>query len=198
MIQQRQLPKQSFAGQINVLAISGSLRRDSYNRKALHVAKRFAVEAGANVEEVDLKELNLPMYDGDLEAEGFPESVKQLKDAVEQADVLLIASPEYNHSISAALKNAIDWLSRGKNSLDGRVAAIFGVSMGLLGTARAQFHLRQILEALNVFMVPQPQVLIYSAREVFNPDGTLENQKIEESLKTLVQKTIHLTRALKD
>lgn len=175
---------------IKVVAISGSLRLDSYNRKVLQLAKRFALEAGAFVEEIDLKELNLPLYDGDIEALGFPENVKKLKSAVESADVILIASPEYNHSISGALKNAIDWLSSSKNSLDGKVAVIFGASTGLYGTIRGQAHLRQILTALNVTMVLVPQVFIRSAKEAFNEDGTLKDVKLQNQLQKLITKSI--------
>jgi chromate reductase, NAD(P)H dehydrogenase (quinone) len=183
---------------IKMVAISGSLRLDSYNRKALRVAERFASEAGASVEEVSLKELNVPLYDGDIEARGFPESVQKLKSVVESSDVLLIASPEYNHSISGALKNAIDWLSRGKNSLDGKTAAIFGASTGLFGTMRGQVHLRQILAALNVTMVSQPQVFIRLANEAFNSDGALQEVKLHNQLKELINKTINLSTALKN
>ena len=183
---------------IKVVAISGSLRLDSYNRKALRAAERFASEAGASVEEIDLKELNLPLYDGDIEARGFPESVQKLKSVVESSDVLLIASPEYNHSISGALKNAIDWLSRGKNSLDGKTAAIFGASPGLFGTMRGQAHLRQILAALNVTTASQPQVFIRLANEAFNSDGSLQDVKLHNQLKQLINKTINLSTALKN
>jgi chromate reductase len=175
---------------INVLGISGSLRRDSYNRKALQIAKRYAAEAGVEVAEADLKELALPIYDGDIEAQGLPESVLRLKAAVEAADVLLIASPEYNHSISGALKNAIDWLSRQKNSLDGKVAAVFGASTGVFGTARGQYHLRQTLASLNVLVIPQPQVYIGSAADAFHPDGSLKNPKTAEALKRLVERAL--------
>src|SRR5690242_9096612 len=113
---------------VKVLAVSGSLRRESFNRKALTIAKQLASELASDVREADLKELALPIYDEDIEKQGMPESVARLKDAVGAADVLLIASPEYNHSIPGGLKNAIDWLSRGGNSLDGKVAAIFGAS----------------------------------------------------------------------
>jgi len=183
---------------IKVVAISGSLRLDSYNRKALRVAEGFASEAGTSVEEVSLKELNLPLYDGDIEARGFPESVQTLKSVVESSDVLLIASPEYNHSISGALKNAIDWLSRGKNSLDGKTAAIFGASPGLFGTMRGQAHLRQILAALNVTTASQPQVFIRLANEAFNSDGSLQDVKLHNQLKQLINKTINLSTALKN
>lgn len=183
---------------IKVVAISGSLRLDSYNRKALRVAQRLASEVGASVEEVDLKKLNLPLYDGDIETIGLPESVQKLKSVVESADVLLIASPEYNHSISGALKNAIDWLSRGKNSLNGKTAAIFGASNGLFGTIRGQTHLRQILAALNVTMVSQPQVFIRLANEAFNSEGALLDVKLHNQLKELINKTINLSTALKN
>ncbi|MFQ5676888.1 MAG: NADPH-dependent FMN reductase [bacterium] len=175
---------------LKVLAISGSLRTGSYNRKALQVAKTFAQEAGAEVEEIDLRELDLPMYDGDIEARGLPENVKKLKAAIEKVDVLLIASPEYNYSTSGALKNAIDWASRGGNSLDGKVATIFGVSPGLFGTVRGQFHLRHVLMALNAFILPQPQVFIKNAAEVFDSDGSLTDVKTAEKLKNLVVRTL--------
>ena len=183
--------------QLNVLGISGSLRRDSYNRKALQVAKRFAADAGAEVSEADLKELALPIYDGDLEAQGLPESVLRLKAAVEATDVLLLASPEYNHSISGALKNAIDWLSRRKNSLDGKVAAVFGASTGLFGTSRGQIHLRQTLTALNVTVIPQPQVHIGAAADAFLPDGSFKNPKTAEVLQRLVARALKTASQLK-
>jgi len=173
------------------------LRSDSYNRKALQVAKQIALNMGIETSEVDLKELNLPLYDGDIEARGFPDPVEKLRDAVKSSDMLLIAAPEYNHSISGALKNAIDWLSTEKNVLDGKSAVIFGVSTGLFGTMRAQFHLRQILAALNVLVLPQPQIFIRSGKEAFNPDGSLIDQKVLEQLRNLINKTIAITEVFK-
>lgn len=179
---------------LKVLAISGSLRKDSYNRKALQVAKKFAAELNAEVNEADLKELNLPIYDGDIEAQGMPESVQKFKKEVEENDVLLIASPEYNYSISGVLKNAIDWLSRGGNSLDGKAAVIFGASPGPFGTLRGQYHLREILFALNVFVLPQPQVFIRSAHEAFNADGSFKDEKLSNQLKDLIEKTLNFAK----
>ena len=183
--------------QLKVLGISGSLRRDSYNRKALQAAKRLAADAGAEVSEADLKQLALPIYDGDIEAQGLPDSVLRLKAAVEAADVILIASPEYNHSISGALKNAIDWLSRQKNSLDGKVAAVFGASTGVFGTARGQYHLRQTLASLNVTVIPQPQVYIATAADAFGPDGEFKNPKTAEILQRLVTRALNVAAQLK-
>lgn len=183
---------------LNVLAISGSLRRDSYNRKALQIAKRMAAETGAVVTEFDLKENSLPVYDGDIEAQGLPESAQKLKQAVEAADVILIASPEYNHSVSSALKNAIDWASRKGNSWDGKFAAIFGVSSGRFGTVHGQIHLRRILQEVNVLVLPKPEVFIGGGGEAFDPDGSLRDPKTMEMLTKLIQRTLEVAQKLKN
>jgi chromate reductase len=177
---------------LNILALSGSLRSESFNRKALQIAKQIASELNANVIELDLKTLDLPLFNEDLRTNRFPESVKKLKDAIASADVLLIATPEYNHSIPGVLKNAIDWASDITNPLDGKIAAIFGASKGLFGTLRAQLHLRQILASLNVELVPQPQVFIRSARSAFLPDGSFVDQKIKQQLRQLIEATLLL------
>jgi|WetSurMetagenome_2_1015567.scaffolds.fasta_scaffold459800_1 chromate reductase, NAD(P)H dehydrogenase (quinone) len=182
---------------LKVIAISGSLRRDSYNRKALHAAKKIVIDLGVQIEEIDLKELNLPMYDGDVEQAGFPFSVEMIRQKVFSADMLLIATPEYNHSISGALKNAVDWLSTSKNVLDGKSAMIFGASTGFFGTMRAQAHLRQILTALNVMVLPQPQLFIRSAKDAFNQDGSLIDQKTNAIMQKLIINTLHTTSLIK-
>ncbi len=184
--------------QLKVIAIAGSLRRESYNRKLLQIAKKLAFELGASVEEVDLKQLALPIYDGDIEAQGLPASVQQLKATVEKADVLLIATPEYNYSVTGALKNAIDWLSRGKNSLDGKVAALFGASTSILGTVRSQTHLRVILERLNVIVVPQPQIFVRSADQAFASDGSLKDEMATQLLRDLIRNALELAGKLKE
>lgn len=183
---------------LKVLAISGSLRTESYNRKALQVATRIAAELGAAVTELDLRELNLPIYDKDIQDQGMPESVQMLKKEIEATDVLMIASPEYNYSVSGALKNAIDWASRGeKNSLGGKTAVILGASTGGFGTLRGQAHLRQILASVNVLALPQPQVLISRAEEAFNPDGSFANPKTAETLRALIEETFKLAMSIK-
>jgi chromate reductase, NAD(P)H dehydrogenase (quinone) len=183
--------------QIKILAICGSLRAGSYNRKLLAVAQNLATEAGAQVEEFDLKVAALPEYNQDIEDQGFPGTVKEFKTAVENTDLLLIATPEYNRSISGALKNAIDWLSRGRNSLEGKVAAIMGASTGPIGTIMAQFHLRQILANLGVLVIPKPMILVRFADKAFNPDGSLVDKKTEELLSTLVANTAGLVKKLR-
>ena len=181
---------------VKVLAISGSLRRDSFNRKALRIAKQLAAATAAEVQEADLKQLALPVYDGDIEAEGIPDQVVRFKAMVEAADVLLIASPEYNHSIPGGLKNAIDWLSRGRNSLDGKVAAIFGASNGPYGTARGQIQLRYVLGVLNTLVIPQPMVYIRNGAEAFSPDGSFKDPKTTEILKRLIDRALAVSARL--
>lgn len=182
---------------LKVLALSGSLRLGSYNRKLLQIAKRFADEAVAEVKELDLKTLNLPMYDADLEAKGFPPSVQELRKTVSSADVFLIASPENNYSITAALKNAFDWGSRQGNVFAGKVAAIMSASPGKFGGVRGQLHLRQILVELDVFVLPKPQVHVGGADEAFNPDGSLKDPKSVELLQKLVNDTLAFAEKLK-
>ena len=168
------------------------MRSESYNRKALQIAKKIVSDLDVNVVELDLKTLDLPFFNEDLRINGFPESVKKLKDAIASTDVLVIATPEYNHSIPGVLKNAIDWASDKTNPFTGKVAAIFGASNGLVGTLRSQLHLRQVLASLNVELLPQPQVYIRSAREAFLPDGSLVDKKVEQQLHQLMTATLTL------
>jgi chromate reductase len=177
---------------LNILAFAGSMRSESFNRKALQIAKKIVSDLNANVVELDLKTLDLPLFNEDLRINGFPEPVKKMKDAIASADVLVIATPEYNHSIPGVLKNAVDWASDITNPFEGKVAAIFGASNGLVGTLRSQMHLRQVLASLNVELVPQPQLYIRSAREAFLPDGSLVDKKIEQQLHRLMETTLAL------
>lgn len=183
---------------LRVLAICGSLRKESYNRKALQIAKKIATELGAQVEEADLKELNLPFFNEDIEKEGDPESVKKLKEMAEKAQVFIIASPEYNRSISGALKNALDWLSRGETTtIEGKVAAIFGASPGMFGTIRGQEHLRQVLAHNDVHVLPGTTLYVTYAGKAFNEDGTFADPKTHEKMKTLLSKTFDFAKKLK-
>lgn len=176
---------------LKVVAISGSTRKDSYNRKALAIAKKFATDAGAEVTEVDLKEWDLPMYDGDLEAAGVPESVMRLQKLIAETNVLILASPEYNNSVSGVLKNALDWLSRPPlRPLRGKMAAIFGASSGMGGTTRGQLELRHVLRDCDVLVLPKPEVLIRNGADAFTEDGQLKDKKIHASLKELIEKTL--------
>lgn len=174
----------------------GSLRRDSYNRQLLAAAKKIVVENGGEVEEIDFNEFVLPFYNQDIQDAGMPDIVTRLKTKVETADILMIVSPEYNYSIPAVIKNAIDWLSREKNSLSEKVAIICGASDGPYGTLRGQFQLRQVLMSLNVLIIPQPQLMLRFAEKAFNTDGSLVDQKTQATLAKLITKTMELARRL--
>lgn len=174
-----------------ILAFSGSLRRDSFNKLMVRIAADGASHAGAETTYLDLQEYPLPVYDGDLEdLEGLPDNAKKLKDLFRAHDGLLIATPEYNSSISAALKNVIDWVSRpeeGHPPLDcfsGKVAGIMAAAMGGMGGMRALPHLRSILQNIQVMVVPR-MVGLPAAHEAFNADGTLKDDKKRESVELI-------------
>ncbi|WP_017715424.1 NADPH-dependent FMN reductase [Kamptonema formosum] len=174
-----------------ILAFAGSTRTESYNKKLVRVAAAGARAAGAEVTYLDLRDIPLPLFDQDLEAaEGLPANARQLKDLLLAHDGLLIASPEYNSSISGVLKNAIDWASRpqpGEPMLAcfaDKVAAIMSASPGGLGGLRGLVHLRSILGNIKVLVLPD-QVSIPKAYEAFNADGTLKDAKQQESVEAL-------------
>jgi chromate reductase, NAD(P)H dehydrogenase (quinone) len=173
------------AERLRILGIPGSLRRLSFNRGLLFAARELAPD-GMRMEITDLS--SLPLYNADVEAEGTPLSVREFKTQIEEADALLIATPEYNHLMSGVLKNAIDWASRppGKNPLQRKPAAIMGASGGTSGTARAQLSLRQVLTATECYVMPSPQLLVVNARERFDSDGRLTDQQTREHLRALL------------
>jgi NAD(P)H-dependent FMN reductase len=166
----------------SVLAFSGSLRSGSFNRSLVAVAAGGAREAGASVTELDIRDYPLPVYDADLEkAEGLPANARALKELFKSHGGLLISSPEYNSSLSAALKNVIDWVSRtieGEAPLecfDGKVAGLMAASPGALGGLRGLVHLRAILGNIRVIVLPQ-QKAIAKAHEAFDDEGRLRDE----------------------
>lgn len=174
-----------------ILAFAGSTRTESFNKKLVKVAVAGAQSAGADVKFIDLRDVSMPLYDGDLEAEqGIPPGARQFKDLLLAHDGLLIASPEYNSSISGVLKNAIDWASRpveGEPPLGcfvGKVAAIMSASPGALGGLRGLVPLRALLGNIKVLVLPD-QVAVGKAHEAFNPDGSLQDSKQQESIEKL-------------
>jgi chromate reductase len=156
---------------MKVLGISGSLRRASVNTMALHACVQLA-PADMVITPYDIRDI--PMYDGDLEAAGMPAPVAALRAAIASADAVLLVTPEYNGSVPAVLKNAIDWASRPPSQpFNEKPVAILGVSPGALGTIRAQLHLRQILSNINAMVLNAPQVLIGGSGQKFDADGQL-------------------------
>jgi chromate reductase len=181
---------------VHILGFAGSLRQNSYNKALLRAAQEL-LPPNATLEIFDLE--GLPFFNADVEAVGTPESVRQFRTRLQAADALLIASPEYNYSLTAVLKNAIDWASRrgpeGKSPLDDKPIAIMGAG-GRFGTARAQTHLRDILIHNNNFVVPGPEVTVARASQEFDVSFNLINEQYRSQIGRLLQNLADLTRRL--
>jgi chromate reductase len=177
---------------VKIVGIAGSLRRGSYNRLALRAARELVPE-GASLEALDLPDL--PGFDQDREKEP-PAAVVEMKAKVRAADAVLFVTPEYNYSVPGVLKNAIDWLSRpyGDSAWSGKPAAVMGASVGLFGTARAQYHLRQTLVFLDMPTVNQPEVMIGSAHKRFDESGALTDETSRKLVSQLLAALVALTR----
>lgn len=187
-----------------ILAFGGSLRRDSFNQKLAAVAAAGAREAGAEVTLIALRDFPLPVFDQDLEdAEGMPSAAKALKQLFREHDGLLIAAPEYNSSLTAALKNALDWVSRAESddepplaAFTGKTAVLCAASPGALGGLRGLVHVRAILGNIGVTVLPD-QVAVSKAHEAFAADGTLSDAKQAARVHQLgAQLARHLTKLL--
>lgn len=161
--------------EVRVLAFAGSLRAGSFNRSLLRAAQELAPD-GMRIETFDISEV--PLYNGDVEAEGDPPAVAEFKRAIAAADGLLIATPEYNHGVPGVTKNAIDWASRPPRGapLGGKPVGIVGASPGQTGTARGQSQLRQAFEFTNSYCMPQPELLVSRAHEKFDSAGQLTDE----------------------
>ncbi len=182
-----------------ILALAGSLRKESFNKKLVKIAAAGARKAGAEVTIIDLADYPMPPYSEDLEKEnGIPQKGKELKRLFIEHDGFLFSSPEYNSSISGTFKNAIDWVSRpekGEPSLiaySGKTAAIMSASPGSLGGMRGLVHLRAILGNIGVLILPD-QVTIPLAHEAFNPNGQLKGAEMLEKTLKLGEKLTCLT-----
>ena len=185
-----------------VLCFAGSLRRDSLNKKLAKLAAKLAEQAGAEATFIDLKDFDMPIYDGDHESEqGLPENAKKLKKIMKEHQGFIITSPEYNSSISAALKNAIDWTSRpepGEKSLEcytGKVAGLMAASPGALGGIRGLVTVRSILGNIGVILIPD-QIAISQAGDAFNDDGTLKDAKKQETVAKIAARVTDVAGAL--
>ena len=164
---------------LRVLAIAGSLRKASFNRMVLEVAKGLA-PAGMSIEIFD-RLGDIPPYNEDVRSGDDPQAAVALADAVRAADAVLIATPEYNYSIPGVLKNAIDWASRApEQPFKDKPLAIMGAAMGALGTARAQYHLRQIFVFLEANVLNRPEVFIGGAHTKFDKNGALNDETAKD------------------
>ena len=174
----------SDGGIVHILGISGSLRRGSFNTAALRAAVELA-PAGITLETFDIAPI--PAYNEDVRQQGFPPPVEELRRRIKQADGLLIVTPEYNYSIPGVLKNAIDWVSRPPDQpFDGKPIALMGASPSALGSARAQYHLRQCFVFLNAHLLNRPEVMITQAASKFDASGELTDQPTRDFIAAML------------
>jgi chromate reductase, NAD(P)H dehydrogenase (quinone) len=177
---------------LTILGIAGSLRKKSYNRAALRAAQLLAPE---NVK-LEIFELDgIPMFNQD-EEQNPPEKVKQLKARIRAADAILLVTPEYNYSVPGVLKNAIDWASRpyGDNAWQGKPVAVMGASVGVQGSSRAQYHLRQVFVFLDMLPLNKPEVMIGNASQRFDEAGNLVDEDTKKHIRELLESLVNWTR----
>lgn len=175
---------------IQLVGIVGSLRKGSYNRMLIEAIKALAPQHVT----ITLAEIgDLPLFNADFEKESYPEAAKRFKEAVRAANGIIIAMPEYNRSIPGVLKNAIDWASRpyGDSVWEQMPILVVGASTGAIGTAVGQYHLKQVLLYLNARLVGQPEFHLGGAKDKFNEQGQLIDEKTKEfivkALEALIQ-----------
>jgi chromate reductase len=171
-------------GTLKILGIAGSLRRGSFNTAALRAAQELA-PAGMTIDIFDIAPI--PLYNEDVKVLGLPPVVADLRARIKTADGLVLATPEYNYSTSGVMKNAIDWASRPpEQPFDSKPIALMGASGGALGTARAQYHLRQMFIFLNAHVLNRPEVMIGGATSKFDAEGKLTDQATRDFLGTML------------
>ena len=185
-----------MAERLIICGIAGSLREGSYNRSLLRAAAEVAPPA-LEIRVFDGM-ADIPPFNQDVEAKGDPAGVSALKQAIREADGLLIATPEYNHGVPGVLKNAVDWASRPANDsvLAGKPTAILGASPGITGTARAQSQLRQSFVFTGTPALLKPEILVFKANEKFDDEGRLIHEKTREFLGRLLHELESWIRAL--
>ncbi|MGS4945723.1 NADPH-dependent FMN reductase [Meridianimarinicoccus sp. RP-17] len=168
---------------LKLVGLCGSLRAGSWNLRLLNEAVRRAGEC-----DFTQADIRFPLYDGDLEqAEGVPGAVQRAADLIAEADAVVIASPEYNQSVSGVLKNALDWISRTEgNPWQGKPVAIMSANAGRAGGARGQYALRLCLAPFRPLLVPGPEVLVAGPSKEFDAEGRLQNELYEKALVELM------------
>jgi chromate reductase len=183
-----------LGGKTRIVGFAGSLRNGSYNKMALKAAAKLAPE---DAEIVTLSLEGIPPFNQDQETNP-PETVREFKRKIRESDAVLIVTPEYNYSVPGVLKNAIDWASRpyGDNAFEGKPVAIMGASIGVFGTARAQYHLRQSFVFLDMHPINDPEVMIGSAPSKFDEEGNLKDEDTKEKIRELLQALMEWTKRL--
>jgi NAD(P)H-dependent FMN reductase len=179
-----------------ILALAGATRTNSWNKKLIRAGADAVRRAGGEVTLIDLRDFAMPLYDGDLEAQdGLPPGARELKRLMVEHHGFLISAPEYNSSISAVLKNAIDWVSRPQPNepsavaFRGKVAALLAASPGNLGGIRGLFTVRQILTVLGTLVIPT-QFGLARANEAFTEDGSLKDAGQQKAVDTVASELV--------
>lgn len=180
---------------IRILGFAGSLRKNSYNKAILRAALELAPD-DAEMETFDLE--GIPPFNQDYDTDP-PEKVKEFKSAIRAADAILIATPEYNYSIPGVLKNAIDWASRpyADSAFDGKPIALMGASVGMLGTARAQYDLRRCCVFLNMYPLNRPEVMVPYCEDKIDQSGRVTDGNTRDKIRQLLQALVVWTRRLR-
>ncbi len=186
-----------------IVAFAGSTRTDSYNKKLIRVAVEAAKNAGAEVTLIDLRDIPMPLYDGDLEKEkGLPDNAKKFKKLLIEHPGFLISTPEYNSSIPGVLKNAIDWASRAEKPDEpplvcfaNKVVGLMSASPGGLGGLRSLTHVRAILENIGALVIPQ-QIAISKAHEAFDANGKLKDAKQQSAVENVSKRLVQILTKL--
>jgi chromate reductase, NAD(P)H dehydrogenase (quinone) len=186
----------NMGDKLKILGFAGSLRKDSYNKSLLRSAAQL-LPSNTTLEIFDLSDI--PPFNQDLET-NMPPKVKEFKTKIRESDALLIATPEYNYSVPGVLKNAIDYASRpyGDNPFDDKPVAIMSASVGMLGGARAQYHLRQMFVFLNMHPINVPEVIVTFASDKFDSEGNLLDEDTKRFLTQLLQNLSNWTRRLRE
>jgi chromate reductase, NAD(P)H dehydrogenase (quinone) len=183
---------------MRIATLAGSLRTGSYNRKLLALAEEALQKTQVEIDHLDLRDFPLPLYDGDIEEQsGLPQNAWTLKARLAAAHGVIIASPEYNVSIPGALKNAIDWTSRGgSNPWAGKVIGLMGASNGPWGTQRMMPHLRASFQILNAHVIPQ-QINVREAPKVWDESGMLLDDKLPAHVEKFITEFLRVVHLLK-
>ncbi len=160
--------------QLKILGLCGSLRKGSYNRMVLKLAGQVA-PADVTIEPFELRDI--PFFDGDEFAKGYPPAAAAFRAAILAADGILVCTPEYNFAMSAVLKNAIDWASRGTDQpFANKPMTVLSATMGPLGGARVQYEVRRIMQLMQVFFMPRPETFIGLAQTKFDAEGNCTDE----------------------
>jgi chromate reductase, NAD(P)H dehydrogenase (quinone) len=188
-----------------LLVFAGSTRQQSFNRRLAHVAAAVAREAGADVTHLELGDFDIPLYNGDLEAQGMPPDVLRLKETMDAHPAWIIVSPEYNGSYTGLLKNTIDWASRpvkdhpvwadSEKPFAGKVVGLLSASPGALGGLRSLSHLTPLMLGLHCWVTPQ-QYALSSAGKAFGDDGALLEARARQGVKTVIDQTLWAAQRL--